>query len=195
MTSNKMSRIGRLLAGAIVAGAAVGIPAGVAFGALRPGGEGPGVEESLVAQASAGQREMLSDGVITDTERETAARNAANCMREAGLEAEPGPGVNPGIGIHGTLGEREEAIVKACAARHLDAVALAWAGQHRPDSATRRAVAEETTACFVANGGHQGGGVLGREEVHRILLQGSEEEATALGNCLQTNMERYGFAF
>lgn len=53
----------------------------------------------------------------------------------------------------------------------------------------------ETTVCFASSGGRIKGATLTPEAVQRILSVGAEDQAVALGNCLQSNMNKYGFAF
>jgi len=135
---------------------------------------------------------LLADGVVTDQELRMAQEGAAACMRAAGLDAQV---EGRGIGVRGNPGEAGSAAIKRCGAAHLDRIALEWGNQHRPDSALRQAVLAETSSCFLAATGRAGQAPLSRQQLSTILTSGADEEAVALGNCLQANMDKYGFAF
>lgn len=172
----------------LVAGATVALAAN-----SSPPAHGRGTDPSnLMQSADARQVAVLADGVVTTEEHDGALAATVACMRAAGLDASVD---GNGVGVRGALGTSGDETIRKCGALHLDAVAAAWADQHRPDAAKKAAVAAETTSCFLAAGGKVSAQLLTSSEVEAILRNGSEDRAQALGNCLQANMNKYGFAF
>lgn len=186
--------ITRVVLVCIAAGGLAAASAAVLVKARAPGsGETP--YAVIAPEADSAEASMLADGVVTDEEYSQAVQNAVTCIRAAGLDARIAAGARPGIGVYGVTSPAEQEIIKNCVARHRDRVALAWLDQHRPSPATREQMLAEATACFISAGGSVGSGRLTAMDVNQILSVGDADQAQALGQCLQANEERYGFAF
>ena len=99
---------------------------------------------------------------------------------------------HPGIGIFGPVSRD---VVRDCQVRHLDAVSFAWADQIRPTAEELDAIHVTTTTCFLGRGGQLDVDVLTWVEIQAILSEGSGEQRTALGACLESNREQFGVPY
>jgi hypothetical protein len=150
---------------------------------------------AIAPDVDAAQDEMLSDGVVTNSEYLAAVQNAVQCMRAGGLDARVATGVHPGIEIFGPTSADDQERVQQCGSHHMDRAAVAWADQNQPTEQERRIALEELDRCYRAARGGAASETLTRATVRRILQSGDEAEAVALGHCVQANMDAYGFGF
>ena len=138
------------------------------------------------------QQAILSDGTVTAEEHRLALESTALCIRSAGFDARVEGSNHPGIGIYGAVSKE---VVRQCQVNHLDAVSFAWADQNRPTATDMAALYAETTTCFLARGGALSGDAVTRDKVIAILSNGTDDQRTALGACLESNRDRYGVPF
>jgi hypothetical protein len=111
---------------------------------------------TLPDDTSAGQRETVADGVVSDDELLAALERLKGCIIDGGYEAH----ITPAEGFHPpSVGwkvrpdqdlEASRAVVHACRGKHYDAVGVVRAVATRPDSATLDAAFRALVACVAA---------------------------------------------
>lgn len=145
-------------------------------------------------EADASQAQALADGVITAEEYDEAVSKTVSCMEASGLRVVVS-GVLKTLSSDGPITDAQLKAARECSARFSEDLTGPWQKQLLPTDEVRAGVRAETTECFVAGGGIIESGLLTYEDLSRILTEGSEDQAVALGNCLQANIERLGYAF
>ena len=162
----------------------------MAVGAFRSGSNESVVLEAVAPETDAFQQNALADGVVTRDEFLGAAEHAAACMRSKGLAARvEAKGQSAAIV---TDGPGDPDIAAACMGRHLDRVALVWASAHAPTDALREQALADVQSCYARAGGKYG---LNRDELMRVMRDGTDAEVTPLVICVQANTDKYGFGF